>query len=37
MDKMDDKVKEDYYDSDFKMTNNAMAKSSNSEIQVEDL
>lgn len=36
MDKLDDKLKQDYYDSDNKMSNSAR-KSNDSNIQVEDL
>jgi len=41
MDKLDDRIKQDYYDSDFKMSNSGGIKSDNndndSNIQVEDL
>lgn len=37
MDKLDDRLKQDYYDSDFKMSNSGGIKSNDSKIQVEDL
>lgn len=37
MDKLDDRLKQDYYDSDFKMSNSGGMKSYDSKIQVEDL
>jgi hypothetical protein len=37
MDKLDDKIKQDYYDSDFKMSNSGPVKSNDSSVQVEDL
>ncbi len=39
MDKLDDRIKQDYYDSDFKMSNSAAVKSDTNEsnIQMEDL
>jgi len=37
MDKLDDRLKQDYYESDFKKSNSAGVKSYDSKIQVEDL